>query len=67
MATIALADEVVYVERGRVAARGSHGELMRSSEGYRRLVTAYERDAAERAERAGPAQRGDEALAEGVA
>jgi hypothetical protein len=25
---------------------------MRTSEGYRRLVTAYERDAAERAERA---------------
>src|SRR3954451_20388626 len=67
MATIALADEVVYVERGRVAARGSHGELMRSSDGYRRLVTAYERDAAERAERAGAADRGDEALAEGVA
>ncbi|HYJ76466.1 MAG TPA: ABC transporter ATP-binding protein [Kineosporiaceae bacterium] len=52
MATIALADEVVYVERGRVAARGPHAELMRTSEGYRRLVTAYERDAAERAERA---------------
>jgi ABC-type multidrug transport system fused ATPase/permease subunit len=53
MATIALADEVLYLERGRVAARGPHAELMRSSEGYRRLVTAYERDAAERAERAG--------------
>jgi ABC-type multidrug transport system fused ATPase/permease subunit len=48
MATIALADEVVYLERGRVAARGRHEELMRDSEGYRRLVTAYQRDAEER-------------------
>src|SRR3954452_4705105 len=60
MATIALADEVVYLERGRVAARGPHAELMRSSEGYRRLVTAYERDAAERAERAGRSGEGGE-------
>ena len=57
MATIALADEVVFLERGRVTARGPHAELMRSSEGYRRLVTAYERDAAERAERAERADR----------
>ena len=49
MATIALADEVVYLERGRVAGRGPHEELMRASEGYRRLVTAYQRDAEERA------------------
>ena len=48
MATIALADEVVYLERGRVSARGTHAELMRDSEGYRRLVTAYQRDAEER-------------------
>jgi ATP-binding cassette, subfamily B, bacterial len=48
MATIALADEVVYLERGRVAARGRHEELMRASDGYRRLVTAYQRDAEER-------------------
>jgi ABC-type multidrug transport system fused ATPase/permease subunit len=48
-ATIALADEVVYVEDGRVAGRGTHEELLESSEGYRRLVTAYERDEVERA------------------
>src|SRR3954447_14808672 len=53
MATIALADEVVALDRGRLAARGPHTELMRTSEEYRRLVTAYERDAAERAGRAG--------------
>jgi len=48
-ATIALADEVVYVEHGRVAARGTHEELLVASAGYRNLLTAYERDAAERA------------------
>jgi ABC-type multidrug transport system fused ATPase/permease subunit len=45
-ATIALADEVVYVENGRILARGSHVELMTSSPGYQDLITAYERDAA---------------------
>jgi ABC-type multidrug transport system fused ATPase/permease subunit len=49
MATIALADEVVYLEHGRVVARGPHDELLATSEGYRTLVTAYERDAADRA------------------
>jgi ABC-type multidrug transport system fused ATPase/permease subunit len=48
-ATIALADEVAYIDGGRVAARGSHEELMLASPGYERLITAYERDAAERA------------------
>ncbi|WP_116948625.1 ABC transporter ATP-binding protein [Jiangella endophytica] len=48
-ATIALADEVVYVENGRVSARGSHPELLTTSPGYRDLITAYERDAVERA------------------
>jgi ATP-binding cassette subfamily B protein len=47
-ATIALADEVVYVEHGRIAARGTHEELTTTCEGYRTLVTAYERDAEQR-------------------
>jgi ABC-type multidrug transport system fused ATPase/permease subunit len=47
-ATIALADEVVYVEHGRVVARGPHEVLLETTPGYRRLVTAYARDAAER-------------------
>ncbi|MFL6053256.1 MAG: ABC transporter ATP-binding protein [Actinoallomurus sp.] len=46
-ATIELADEVVYVERGRVAAQGPHKELLKLSAGYRDLVTAYERAADE--------------------
>ncbi|MFE0146752.1 ABC transporter ATP-binding protein [Nonomuraea sp. NPDC059007] len=49
MATIALADEVVFLERGRVGDRGTHEELLARSEGYRNLVTAYEREEIERA------------------
>jgi ABC-type multidrug transport system fused ATPase/permease subunit len=47
-ATIALADEVVYLEHGRVAARGTHPELLATVPGYANLVTAYERAEAER-------------------
>ncbi|MFG2043086.1 ABC transporter ATP-binding protein [Dactylosporangium sp. NPDC048998] len=47
-ATIALADEVVYVERGRVVARGTHTELLDSAPGYADLVTAYEKAEEER-------------------
>ncbi|WP_052810048.1 ABC transporter ATP-binding protein [Streptomonospora alba] len=48
-ATIELADEVVLLEAGTVRDRGTHTELLERSPGYRRLVTAYERAAAERA------------------
>jgi ABC-type multidrug transport system fused ATPase/permease subunit len=41
-ATIALADEVVHLERGRVVDRGTHAELLARSAGYARLVNAYD-------------------------
>jgi ABC-type multidrug transport system fused ATPase/permease subunit len=41
-ATIALADEVVYLEQGRVVARGTHPELLATVPGYAALVRAYE-------------------------
>jgi ABC-type multidrug transport system fused ATPase/permease subunit len=41
-ATIALADEVVYLRDGRVAAQGTHAELLASSRDYAHLVNAYE-------------------------
>jgi ATP-binding cassette subfamily B protein len=47
-ATIALADEVVYLEHGRVVARGSHSRLLATVPAYAELVTAYERADAER-------------------
>ncbi|MFV2213839.1 ABC transporter ATP-binding protein [Actinomadura sp. LOL_016] len=49
-ATIALADEVVYLEHGRVTGRGAHAELLETSEGYRDLVNAYEKAESERDE-----------------
>ncbi|MBO2465913.1 ABC transporter ATP-binding protein [Actinomadura sp. LCR2-06] len=58
-ATIALADEVVYLDRGKVTARGTHTELLETSEGYRNLVNAYERAEAEQEALDG----GEEALA----
>jgi ATP-binding cassette subfamily B protein len=48
-ATISLADEVVYVEQGRVVDRGTPAELLVRCDGYRALITAYEREDAERA------------------
>ena len=47
-ATIALADEVVYVEHGRLLDRGRPDELAERSVGFRNLLTAYEQAAAER-------------------
>jgi ABC-type multidrug transport system fused ATPase/permease subunit len=41
-ATIALADEVVLLDDGRVADRGTHGELLARSSAYRDLVDAYD-------------------------
>jgi ATP-binding cassette subfamily B protein len=41
-ATIALADEVVFLADGRVADRGPHTDLLARNEEYARLVSAYE-------------------------
>ena len=38
LSTISLADEVVVLERGRIAAHGTHDELIESSDLYRRIV-----------------------------
>jgi ABC-type multidrug transport system fused ATPase/permease subunit len=43
-ATIALADEVVYLRDGRVADQGTHSELLARSPGYAHLVNAYEHE-----------------------
>ena len=49
LSTIALADEVAHLEDGRLLDHGTHDELMGRCAGYARLVTAYAREAAERA------------------
>ncbi|MEP9365522.1 ABC transporter ATP-binding protein [Nocardioides sp. CN2-186] len=43
-ATIGLADEVIHLEDGRVAGRGTHAELLRRSPSYAHLVNAYEQE-----------------------
>jgi ABC-type multidrug transport system fused ATPase/permease subunit len=42
--SIVLADEVIYVEDGRVIDRGTHESLYLSSPAYRRLIDAYEKE-----------------------
>ncbi|MEV6412871.1 ABC transporter ATP-binding protein [Kribbella sp. NPDC051718] len=51
-ATIALADEVLFLDEGRIADQGTHVELQERSAAYRDLVDAYEKDAARREEEA---------------
>ena len=52
LATIAAADEVVFLENGVVSAQGGHEELLARNEQYRALVSAFADDAAERADTA---------------
>jgi ATP-binding cassette, subfamily B, bacterial len=44
MSTIELADQVVYLDGGRVVATGTHAQLLEHP-GYERLVRAYEDEA----------------------
>jgi ABC-type multidrug transport system fused ATPase/permease subunit len=43
LSTIRLADRVIYIEDGRVAASGSHEELLATHPGYAAIIRAYER------------------------
>jgi len=52
-ATIALADEVLFLDGGRVVDRGRHEDLVQRSAAYRDIVDAYDR-ARERAEHLEP-------------
>jgi len=45
--SIVLADEVIYIEDGRVVDRGSHDRLYASVPAYKDLIDAYERDEAQ--------------------
>ncbi|PUA80525.1 ABC transporter permease [Nocardioides currus] len=46
-ATIGLADEVIHLDDGAIADRGTHAELLDRSPAYARLVNAYEQAAHE--------------------
>ncbi|MYL02831.1 MAG: ATP-binding cassette domain-containing protein [Acidimicrobiaceae bacterium] len=52
ISTIELADRVAYLAGGRIAATGTHEELL-ALDDYRSLVSAYEQAAAPEAERVG--------------
>jgi ABC-type multidrug transport system fused ATPase/permease subunit len=43
-ATIALADEVVFLREGRIDDHGTHAELLARNSGYADLVNAYEQE-----------------------
>ncbi len=45
-ATIALADEVLWLDGGRIADRGSHADLLARHPGYAAIVSAYDTPAA---------------------
>jgi ATP-binding cassette subfamily B protein len=47
-ATIALADEVLFLEAGRLVDHGPHLDLVARQPSYRRMVQAYELDRADR-------------------
>ncbi len=42
--TIALADDVLYLDNGEVVAHGRHEELMQAVPAYRQLIEAFEHD-----------------------
>jgi ABC-type multidrug transport system fused ATPase/permease subunit len=44
--TIALADQVVFLDAGRVIAVGTHADLMRTQPDYRSIMEAFEVDRA---------------------
>ncbi|NHZ71208.1 MAG: ATP-binding cassette domain-containing protein [Proteobacteria bacterium] len=56
--SISLADEVVFMEDGRVVAQGPHAVLMETQPGYARLLTAYEEEA-ETVDAEGTQEQGD--------
>ena len=59
-ATIALADEVLFMDDGQVLDHGTHPQLQARSAAYRDLVDAYEKDAARREHEAAQALEADE-------
>ena len=66
MATITLADEVVFIDAGQVLDHGTHEALLGRCEGYAALVSAYAREAADRAAVAADEVAADQVIADEV-
>ena len=54
--TVSLADDVLFVDRGRIVDHGTHARLMREVGPYRDLIEAFESDRATPAVAQGVAQ-----------
>ncbi|MCL2594334.1 MAG: ABC transporter ATP-binding protein/permease [Promicromonosporaceae bacterium] len=48
MSSVAMADVVVHIDKGRVIDIGTHTELLARDPGYREIATAYENESARR-------------------
>jgi ATP-binding cassette, subfamily B, bacterial len=59
-ATIALADRVVLLDRGRILAEGTHQELLATSADYREVLASAERSEAQQPDERSEAQQPDE-------
>jgi ATP-binding cassette subfamily B protein len=46
VSTIAMADRVLFMQDGRIAATGTHLELLASNGDYEAMVRAYEQEVA---------------------
>jgi ATP-binding cassette subfamily B protein len=46
VSTIALADRVLFMQDGRIAATGTHTELLAANPDYEAMVRAYEQEVA---------------------
>ncbi len=53
--SIIQADEVVFVDEGRIVAHGTHAALMATAPAYARILAAYEEDAVRRTQEGRPA------------
>ncbi|MFT4265347.1 MAG: ABC transporter ATP-binding protein, partial [Nocardioides sp.] len=58
--TVAIADQVVFLSGGRVAAVGTHAELLAGNADYARIVTAYDTgEATQNGQNGGTSRTGD--------
>lgn len=65
--TVALADRVALLEKGRITAVGKHSDLLRTSEHYRHVISSLEAERVEHAARTGTIPVITESMAQAAA